>query len=232
MNVFFVTGIDTGSGKTVATGLMARYLRRRGVRALTAKLAQTGCAGISEDVALHRRLMGVSLTPLDEQWLTCPCVFPYPASPALAARLAGERIEASKIDGAFAGLASGCDILVIEGVGGWMVPLSDSLLASDFVAERRWPVIIVSSPRLGSINHTLLTLESVAAAGLKIAGIVYNMGIASEPAIAADTRGVLLKALKRVGRPGALVDIPVVTDFDDPPDVDFSRIFECVTHAL
>lgn len=231
MNVFFVTGIDTGSGKTVATGLIARHLRKRGVNALTAKLAQTGCTGVSEDVALHRRLMGIGLTPEDERGLTCPCVFPYPASPALAARLEGERIEASKIDGAFAGLASACDILVVEGVGGWMVPLSDSFLASDFVAERRWPVIIVSSPRLGSINHTLLTMEAVAAAGLEIVGIVYNAGVEAESAIAADTRSVLLKALQRIGRPGALVDIPKVPDFDDPPEVDFSPLFEFVTHV-
>lgn len=224
MSVLFVTGIDTGAGKTVATGLLARFLLKKGVCVITAKLAQTGCAGISEDVALHRRLMGAQLLPEDKAGTTCPYVFNYPASPALSASLEGVSIETGRIDGAVSALAKTCDMVLLEGVGGWMVPLSKTLLASDYVGSRGWPVVVVTSPRLGSINHTLLTLRAVDAAGLKIAGIAYNLGVEAPPLIVEDTRNVLGDALAAYGRAGAFVDFPFVENPDNPPEVDFSAI--------
>lgn len=224
MSVLFVAGIDTGAGKTIATGLLARYLVKRGVSVITAKLAQTGCVGVSDDVALHRRLMGAKLLEEDKAGTTCPYVFSYPASPALSASLDNASIETGRIDGAVSALAKTCDMVLLEGVGGWMVPLSKTLLASDYVGSKGWPVVVVSSPRLGSINHTLLTLRAVDAAGLKIAGIAYNLGVEAPPEIVEDTRNVFGDALSAYGRKGALVDFPFVADPDDPPEVDFSPI--------
>lgn len=230
MAVYFVAGIDTGVGKTVATGLLARHLALKGVSVITAKLAQTGCADFSEDVALHRTLMGLRPFKEDGERLTCPWLFRYPASPALAARLDGVEPDISELDRAFDKLAGKFDALVVEGVGGWLAPLTDKLTCGDYVVARGWPVVVVSSPRLGSINHTHLTLEAIRARGLDVVGIVYNMGVHADRTISEDTRGVLLKALKACGRPGALVDLPPVPAFDNPPEVDFSPIFKGFCH--
>ena len=94
MGIVFVTGIDTGIGKSVATGLMARWLAQRGRTVITQKLVQTGCRGpVAEDIAVHRRLMGTGLLDVDRDGTTCPCIFAYPASPHLAARLEGRVVD-------------------------------------------------------------------------------------------------------------------------------------------
>ena len=86
-SVYFVSGIDTGVGKTVATGLMSRFLRARGVDHCTVKMVQTGCDGFSEDLDAHRAIAGMPRLPEDEEGLTAPQIFRFPASAALAARL-------------------------------------------------------------------------------------------------------------------------------------------------
>ena len=84
-----VGGIDTDAGKSVVTGLLARHLLDQGKAVTTLKLVQTGCTGMAEDIVQHRRLMGQALTDWDRDGTTCPYVFPFPASPLLAARMAG-----------------------------------------------------------------------------------------------------------------------------------------------
>src|SRR5512145_376543 len=98
MAVLFVTGIDTGIGKSVATGLMARWLAQRGRTVITQKLVQTGCREpVAGDIAAHRRLMGTGLLDVDLDGTTCPCVFGYPASPHLAARLENRTVDTAVI---------------------------------------------------------------------------------------------------------------------------------------
>ena len=95
--VFCITGIDTDIGKSVVTGLLGRYLLGRGVNAITQKVCQTGCKGISEDILLHRKIMGMALTDEDRQGLTCPYVFSEPCSPHLAGSLENTVIEPQRI---------------------------------------------------------------------------------------------------------------------------------------
>lgn len=225
MATFFVTGIDTGVGKTFATGLMARYLLRSGFDALTAKLVQTGAVGFSEDIVLHRALMGVPSQPEDADGSTCPALFAFPGSPALAAELEGGGIDTGRLTEIFSALAARREILLVEGAGGWLVPLTATETTADFVAYHRWPVAVVTSSRLGSINHTLLTLEAVATRKLPVMGIVYNRSADENPVIAANTRAVLSAALDRLDRSGALVDLWPVEDVRNPPEVDFSPLF-------
>lgn len=94
--VLAVSGIDTDIGKTVATGLIARSLLDQGYRVSTQKMVQTGCVGISEDIAEHRRLMGIGLTEEDHSGLSCPYLFADPCSPHLAAELSGKRIDPAR----------------------------------------------------------------------------------------------------------------------------------------
>lgn len=121
-----ITGIDTGIGKTYVTGLLARVLNNRGIRVITAKAVQTGSSTqIAEDILQHRRLMGIPLQKEDEAGLTCPYSYRLPASPQLAAREEGETIDPSKIASCLTTLAHAWDIVLVEGAGGLLVPLTD-----------------------------------------------------------------------------------------------------------
>jgi dethiobiotin synthetase len=173
MNIF-ITAIDTDAGKSVVTGLLARELQLYGCNIITAKLAQTGCVSISDDIVTHRQLMGIDLLPDDENGSTCPYLFPFPASPHLAARLAGSTIKADVLHGTLNNLEANYQWILTEGAGGLMVPLSDSLLTIDFVSERKMPVVLVTSSRLGSINHTLLSIEACYNRQIDIIGVVFN----------------------------------------------------------
>lgn len=226
MGIFFVTGIDTGVGKSVATGLLARWLAARGRAVITQKLVQTGSRGpVAEDIAVHRQLMGTGLLDVDRDGTTCPCRFAYPASPHLAARLENRDVDLAAIDRATSRLASQFEDVLIEGAGGALVPLAGSLTVLDFVAQRRYPLIVAGSLRLGSINHTLLTLEAAERRGVAVRGLVLNGHDPAPGPIAADSKRVFAAALVRYGFPPAIVEIPVFRGAAPPP-VDFAPLFE------
>ena len=173
--VYFVSGIDTGIGKSYATGYLAREWNRKGIRTITQKFVQTGNTGLSEDIELHRRLMGTGLLEEDKTHLTMPEIFTYPCSPHLAAEIDGRPIDFEKIEQASCRLLERYDAVLLEGAGGSMVPLTRNLLTIDYVARRNYPLILVTSGRLGSINHTLLSLEAVAARGIRLHSVMYNL---------------------------------------------------------
>jgi dethiobiotin synthetase len=226
VSALFVTGIDTGCGKTVVTGLLARHLARRGASVVTQKLVQTGSGAPAEDIVAHRRLMGVPLLDVDRDGTTCPYVFPYPASPQLAAHLAGSEVDPALLLRATASLAARYDRVLVEGVGGACVPLRRGLTVVDLVAAARWPVVVVATARLGSLNHTLLTLEALAHRGLQVRGIVLNRADAAPAPILADARQVFREALVAHGWRGVLVEVPAAVDPDAPPEVDFSPLLD------
>lgn len=225
MGILFVAGIDTGVGKSLATGLMARHLLGRGATVVTQKLVQTGSGEPAEDIVTHRRLMGVPLLALDRDGTTCPYVFPYPASPHLAARLAGREVDPDVLLRAAERLSAGHDQVLVEGAGGVCVPLCVGVTALDLLAGARWPVVLVTSARLGSLNHTLLTLEALGRRGLDVAGIVLNRFPAAPAPILEDARRVFLAALAAGRWRQRLVELPAAIDDAAPPDVDFSALF-------
>ncbi len=189
--VYFVSGIDTDAGKSYATGLLARRLMADGQRVLTQKLVQTGGGEISEDIVLHRRLMGVPLQPEDRDGTTCGQLFGHPCSPHLAAQLEGREVDLERIDRSTELLRTRCDTLLIEGAGGLMVPLRPDCLTIDYLRDRNLPLLLVTSARLGSLNHTLLSLEACRTRGIRLAGILFNHFPATDPLIAEDTRNYL-----------------------------------------
>ena len=132
-------------------------------------------ADFSEDIELHRRLMHTSLLPEDEERLTMPEVFSYPCSPHLAAEIDRRPVDFAKIEAATKVLAGRYDAVLLEGAGGLMVPLTRELLTIDYVARMGYPVILVTSGRLGSINHTLLSLEAMDARGVALHTLAYNL---------------------------------------------------------
>ncbi len=235
--LLFVTGIDTGIGKTHVTGLMARFLLRKKCCVITQKLVQTGTeSGIAEDILEHRRLMGISVLPEDESGLTCPLTFKMPTSPHLAAALENREVTVNILKNATETLLRQYDVVLLEGAGGLHVPLRRNLLTIDFI--RDWQVsqplavILVTSPRLGSINHTLAAIEALVHRNIPLAGLVYNhyspeiLPTSSQTSrlICADTAAFFREKLAEWGRPNSFVELPHSKP-DEILDVDFSPLF-------
>ena len=173
--IYFISGIDTDAGKSYCTAWLARQLAESGKRVITQKFIQTGNVGHSEDIDLHRRIMGSGYLPEDREGLTMPEIFSYPCSPHLAARIDRRPIDFQKIEQATDELARRYDIVLVEGAGGLMVPLTEEYLTIDYIADHRYPLLFVTSGRLGSINHTLLALEAIRQRSISLHTVLYNL---------------------------------------------------------
>jgi dethiobiotin synthetase len=224
--VFCITGIDTDIGKTIVTGILGRFLAARGLRVITQKVVQTGCRGMSEDILKHRQIMGCGVLEEDRLGLTCPYVFSTPCSPHLAARLEGKTIEPEVIARATEILQSRYDVVLLEGAGGLLVPLNEGVTFLDYLEKKEYPLILVSSPRLGSINHTLSTMEIVKGRGLHLCGIVYNRFLETDYRITEDSAEVFIRFLRNHGLPECLVDFGRISEKIAEQDIpDFSGLF-------
>ena len=182
MSVLFISGIDTDIGKTYATGMIAKALMQQGIDVITQKLVQTGVAinldsgemGIADDILTHRQLMNLPLQPCDLNFTTCPYRYEKPASPHLSAALANETLNPEIITKSTQQLQQSYDVVLLEGAGGLLVPITEQLLTLDYIAAQGYPVVLVTSGRLGSINHTLLSLEAIKFRGLEVHSVIYN----------------------------------------------------------
>ncbi len=171
----FVTGTDTGVGKTLAACVLLHRLRARGLRALGMKPIAAGVEPTPEgpanpDVVALRRASSWP-TPLSQ---ANPYLFEPPIAPHLAAAAAGVRIEIGPIRQAFDTLRASADAVVVEGVGGFLVPLNDREDAGDLAAALALPVVLVVGMRLGCLNHALLTQQAILARSLRLAGWIAN----------------------------------------------------------
>ena len=208
--VLFVSGIDTDAGKTYATAWLARRWMDSGLTVATQKFIQTGNEGRSEDIEAHRRLAGMDPLPEDRDLTTSPVIFSYPASAQLAARLDGREISLEAIDRSRELLSQRYDRLLIEGAGGLMVPLTDDYMAIDYVVERGLPLALVTNGRLGSINHTILSLEAIAARGIELPYMLYNTYFDNDRIRAADTFGFIERYLQRRFSDTELLRVPAM----------------------
>jgi dethiobiotin synthetase len=167
----FVTGTGTEVGKTVVAATVARTGAQRGERVAVFKPAVSGLEeGGEPDHELLRRAAGSGQG--DEE--IAPYRYAPPVSPHLGAELAGEAIDPARLRAAASEAASGADLLVVEGVGGFLVPLTLGYLVRDFARDLALPVVIAASPGLGAINHTLLTIEAVRSVGLELLAVVLT----------------------------------------------------------
>lgn len=211
-SVYFISGIDTGIGKTYTTGYLAKLWNAQGRKTITQKLIQTGNTEISEDIQQHREIMGMGWFPEDESKLTMPEIFTYPASPHLASKIDGREVDFQKIESATQQLAQKYEAVLLEGAGGLMVPLTSELLTIDYIAEKKLPVILVSSGRLGSINHTILSLEALKSRGLELYAFAYNLKDESQDQCISKDTAEYLKAYLGKHFPNSIwMDIPVIS---------------------
>jgi dethiobiotin synthetase len=202
----FVTGTGTEVGKTVVAAAIARSLSDQG-RVAVFKPAVTGLDDPGEpDHALLRRAAGS--TQSDDE--VAPYRYGPPASPHLAAEDAGDEIEPGRLLAAARAAARAADALVCEGVGGLLVPLRRDYLVRDFAAELGLPLVVAASPGLGTINHTLLTVESARGAGLEVASVVLTPWPSSPSRVEASNRETLAALA------GARVETLPEVDLGDP----------------
>ncbi len=195
--VIFISGIDTNVGKTIATGILAKQLMAQGFSVITQKMIQTGCRKIAEDLLVHRKIQDIALTEDDFNGITCPYLFEYPCSPHLAARREECVIEAKKIEKSTALLAEKYDYVLLEGAGGLMVPYNEYETILDYVQTQNYPLVLVTSGKLGSINHTLLSLEACKTRNIQVLRVLYNRYPEYDPIISEETQFYLKNYLTR-----------------------------------
>lgn len=210
MSVYFVSGIDTDAGKSIVTGVLARTLQKKGVKVVTQKFIQTGCVGISEDILKHREIMGIAPLDVDRDGTTCPYVMTYPASPHLAAEIDGVEIDVERIHRSTLALERQYDVVLLEGAGGLYVPVNRHYMTIDYIQEYAHPLILVSSSKLGSINHTLMSLELCRLRGIEVAYVVYNDFPGDSEQIKNDSITVIRQYLEQHFPACKLLELPLI----------------------
>jgi len=188
----FITGTDTGAGKTRVAVALVHALRAQGLRVAVMKPVSAGSAPgeLNEDVLALMRASNVAADVRDIN----PYAFEPAIAPHLAARQVGVRIDLSVITVAFARLAAAADVVVVEGAGGWRVPLNECEDMADLAQALGLPVVLVVGLRLGCLNHALLTADAIARSQVKWAGWVGNQidpAMAEQPANLASLRARL-----------------------------------------
>lgn len=202
-NGIFITGTDTGVGKTAIAAGLAMRLKGKGIDTGVMKPIETG--GWTDGKFL-RDASGVS----DDQSLVTPYQLKYPLAPMVSSEMEGIVIDISKIGKVFKHLSSMHEFMIVEGVGGLMVPIKEGIFLSDLILLLDIPVLIVARGSLGTINHTLLTLEYARSKGIKVEGLVINMnkkeiGFQEEAS---------LQALKRLSGIDKITVVPFVEGLD------------------
>ena len=212
----FITGTDTGVGKTAVAAALLLLLRQRGVDAVPMKPIQAGCLKrggevVAPDLDYCLRAIHLMPTVAEVEWM-CPYRFIPACSPHLAARLARRPIRVRRIVAAFHRLAERHDFVVAEGAGGVLVPLNERRTMLDLMRTLGLPVLIVARPGLGTLNHTLLTLATLRAAELQIAGVVV---VASQRGRRGRIERDNLASIARLGRVPMLGRLPFISSRKD-----------------
>lgn len=175
MNGFFITGTDTGVGKTVVAGAIAAYLKRQGVRVGVMKPIASGCFTrggrlVAEDSLFLQKCAGVE----DSMEVITPVCLKNPLAPYVAAQIEKRKVSFAHIQKQFNFLKKRYDTLIVEGVGGLLVPLAKNKTGVDLIKMTRFPAIVVSRLGLGTINHTLLTLSELRRHRIRVKGVLFN----------------------------------------------------------
>jgi dethiobiotin synthetase len=204
MSGLLVTGTDTGVGKTFVACALAHALRAGGRRVTVMKPVETGVTEAPDD-ALRLRDAAADPAPLDE---ICPYRLRAPLAPAVAARLEGVTIDLARLEALIRRRLEGADVMLVEGAGGLLVPIADSVTWADLAARLRLPLLVVAANRLGTINHCALTARVAEGMGLSVAGFVLSSPGPGRD-LSADTNAAAITGL--TGMP-CLGELPYLED--------------------
>lgn len=210
-NGIFITGTDTGVGKTIVSAVLLRLLKSAGVNAVYMKPVQTGCRRhgkklIAPDLKLVCSLLGIN-PPEKERRLMAPYCFRRACSPHLAAALEKRNIRLSKIIRSFDEMKRRHNFIIVEGAGGILTPLSRQSSMLDLMKALALPVLVVARPGLGTLNHSLLTLRELRRAKLNITGVVLNYSNnARKTIIEKDNRA----NIEKLGHVRVIAELPYI----------------------
>lgn len=202
MKGVFITGTDTGVGKTFIAGLIVRALQEYGIDIGVMKPVETGCRIVNKKSVPHDALFLKKIAQTDDHLdLINPYRFKEPLAPSAAARKEDRQIKLRKIETCFKKLLVRHNFMVVEGAGGLLAPLNNKETMGDLIKLLRLPVIIVAASRLGAINHTLLTVKCLNQLKIKTLGIIFNKPTS-------DKNGLFMNA-SEVKR---FTDVPVICE--------------------
>jgi len=222
----FITGTDTGVGKTMVTAAIARSLAGRGVKVEVFKPIATGCLRrreglVSSDAEFlaHWANSKFSLEQIN------PARYSQPLSPYAAAKVSGVEIDWQAIQLSYHNLLAGSEILLVEGIGGVMVPLEKDYMVIDMMADMKLPVLVVAENKLGVLNHAALTINACRTRGLGVLGVVFNRYCAAESDLAQETNMAVLEEV-------CGVRVITVITYDDDSCVEEGRMGDEVFESV
>jgi len=202
----FITATDTGVGKTVIAAAIANWFRRRSERVGVCKIAATGCVhrreGLVSEDAEYLAHWADSDFPLET---ICPIRYAEPLAPAVAAQRSGVPLDWSLLQSSLSMMASSVDVMIVEGVGGVMVPMDGRHAVLDVARWLGLPTVVAARAGLGTINHTLLTVNALRSAGVRVAGVVINRYPTDTPDAATESNP---SAISKWGKVPVLCLVP------------------------
>jgi dethiobiotin synthetase len=202
----FITGTDTEVGKTLVTGAIAQWLRRRGRNVAVSKPVASGCVrrreGLVSEDAEYLAYCADTPHALD---VICTQRFEEPLAPAVAAKRLGQAVDWSAVQWSLDTMSNGANCMLVEGAGGLIVPLDDCTTLLDLAVALQLPAVVVARPGLGTINHTVLTVDRLRAAGVPVAGVVINRYPPETAGVAEETSP---RWIERLGKTQILCLVP------------------------
>ena len=197
MQSLFITGTDTGVGKTTFTAALLAQARAAGIDAVPMKPVQTGCSfedgrWLAPDLEILLSAAGISPSLKEKEWM-CPYRFEPPCSPHRAAQLAGETIRFETIRRCYDQLREQHACVLAEGAGGILAPLTGNRYMIDLMKEMRLPVVLAARSGLGTLNHTLLSLRELRRVGLHVKAVVLIASTPNEPAEIVEDNALTLE---------------------------------------
>lgn len=203
----FITGTDTDVGKTVVASGLAMVLKDRGLKVGVMKPVATGCYGDDARLVSHDAAFLMEAAQNEYPPLSSPSRFRNPLSPNVAAMLEKKEVDVSRILKSYRELQKLYDFMIVEGIGGLMVPLKKDYYVANLIRDMQLPVVIVSYAGLGSINHTLLTVDAAVIRGLELRGIIFNRVSVTNYSLAELTNPKVIHDLSGVPILGSLPEI-------------------------
>ena len=192
----FIAGTDTGVGKTVVAAAIIRALHVQGIHACGMKPIETGCSRVGSTLYPSDGMFLKKVARMDEHiGFVTPYCFETPVAPSLASEMEGRTIHIPLIREKFQALLGRYPAVVVEGIGGILVPIKKDYFVIDLVRELDLPLVVVARPSLGTINHALLTVNYALGKGIAVSGVIINFSRPSESTVAENTNPLLLEQL-------------------------------------
>lgn len=221
---FFITATDTGVGKTVITAALIKAIGILGLRPCGMKPIETGCIREGDVLIPSDGMFIKAIAHMEEDIrFISPCCFKSPLAPLPASEIEGISVDLEKIKRAYTELSKNYDAVVVEGIGGLLVPIKRDYFVLDLIREFGLPTIVVSRPGLGTINHTMLTVKYAIKEGLNVAGIIINYSQPPEGTLAEDTNPQIIKRISPV---------PIIGVFPYLEDMESNTIERAVVKNL